>query len=80
MSEERTGVISGINGPVIYLKDAPEFRMGEMVYVGKERLVGEVIGLSRPLCRCMKRPPGCIPAAWSGARAMPSPSFSDPGF
>ena len=47
MSEERTGVISGINGPVIYLKDAPEFRMGEMVYVGKERLVGEVIGLTR---------------------------------
>ena len=47
MNEERTGVISGINGPVIYLKNAPEFRMGEMVYVGKERLVGEVIGLTR---------------------------------
>ena len=49
MHDERTGTITQINGPVIYLKDAPDFRMGEMVYVGKERLVGEVIGLNRDL-------------------------------
>ena len=43
----RTGVIYGINGPVVYLKGNTGFKMAEMVYVGKERLVGEVIGLSK---------------------------------
>lgn len=42
----KTGVIYGINGPVIYLKGNTGFQMAEMVYVGKERLVGEVIALS----------------------------------
>ena len=41
-----TGTISGINGPVIYLKGDPGFKMNEMVYVGKDNLVGEVIGLT----------------------------------
>ena len=41
-----TGTISGINGPVIYLKGDCGFQMNEMVYVGKDRLVGEVIGLT----------------------------------
>ena len=41
----KTGVIYGINGPVIYLKGNTGFEMSEMVYVGKERLVGEVIAL-----------------------------------
>ena len=41
----RTGTIFGINGPVIYLKGAKGFAMSEMVYVGAERLVGEVISL-----------------------------------
>ncbi len=43
----KTGVIYGINGPVVYLKGNTEFRMAEMVYVGKDRLVGEVIGLNK---------------------------------
>ena len=42
----KTGVIYGINGPVIYLKGNTGFEMSEMVYVGKERLVGEVIALT----------------------------------
>ncbi|NLZ80224.1 MAG: V-type ATP synthase subunit A [Clostridiales bacterium] len=42
----KTGKIFGINGPVIYLKGNTGFRMSEMVYVGKEKLVGEVIGLN----------------------------------
>lgn len=42
----KTGVVYGINGPVIRLKGDSGFRMNEMVYVGKENLVGEVIGLS----------------------------------
>ena len=41
----KTGVIYGINGPVVYLKGNTGFQMSEMVYVGKERLVGEVIAL-----------------------------------
>ena len=45
----RTGVIYGINGPVIYLKGSTGFKMSEMVYVGKEKLVGEVIGLNQDI-------------------------------
>ena len=43
----KTGVIYGINGPVIYLKGNTGFKMSEMVYVGKENLVGEVIALTK---------------------------------
>lgn len=43
----KTGIIYGINGPVIYLKGNTGFCMSEMVYVGKERLVGEVINLTK---------------------------------
>ena len=47
MDSKNTGVIYGINGPVIYLKGKSSFRMSEMVYVGKEKLVGEVISLDK---------------------------------
>ena len=43
----KTGIIYGINGPVIYLKGDSGFKISEMVYVGKDRLVGEVIGLKK---------------------------------
>lgn len=42
----KTGKIFGINGPIIYIKGNTGFKMSEMVYVGKEKLVGEVIGLT----------------------------------
>ena len=45
MNNETTGIIYGINGPVIYIEGKTSFRMGETVYVGKQRLVGEVIRL-----------------------------------
>ena len=45
----KTGTIFGINGPVIYLKGNTGFQMAEMVYVGKERLVGEVIRLTNDI-------------------------------
>ena len=38
--------IYGINGPVVTVKNSRSFSMMEMVFVGKERLVGEVIGVS----------------------------------
>ena len=43
---ERKGIIYGINGPIVYLKGDPGFKMNELVYVGTEKLVGEVIGLT----------------------------------
>lgn len=42
-----TGKIFGINGPVVYLSGNQGFKMGEMVLVGLDRLVGEVIGLTK---------------------------------
>ncbi len=43
----KTGIIYGINGPVIYLKGNPGFKISEMVHVGSQHLVGEVIGLKK---------------------------------
>ncbi len=43
----RKGIIQGVNGPVIYLAGNTGFKISEMVYVGKLRLVGEVIGLTK---------------------------------
>ena len=42
-----TGIIYGINGPVVYLKGNTGLRMSEMVHVGEEHLVGEVISLTK---------------------------------
>ena len=44
-----TGEIYGINGPIVYLKGNLGFKMAEMVYVGEEKLVGEVIGLTKDI-------------------------------
>ncbi|MGN0556783.1 MAG: V-type ATP synthase subunit A, partial [Acutalibacteraceae bacterium] len=41
----QNNVIFGINGPVVTVKNSTDFSMLEMVYVGKERLIGEVIGI-----------------------------------
>ena len=45
----KTARIYGINGSVIYLKGNTGFSMSEMVYVGRERLAGEVIRLTSGL-------------------------------
>ena len=45
MAADVKGIIYGINGPVIYIKGQTAFRMGEMVHVGPQKLVGEVIRL-----------------------------------
>lgn len=49
MDNRKTGTIYGINGPVIYLKGNTGFKMSEMVNVGEEKLVGEVISLDKDL-------------------------------
>lgn len=46
MSNNLTGKIYGINGPVVYIKGKTGFKMGEMVYVSADKLVGEVINLT----------------------------------
>ncbi len=43
---ENKDVIFGINGPVVTVKDSKTFSMMEMVYVGKQKLVGEVIKIT----------------------------------
>lgn len=42
----KTGSIYGINGPIVHIKGDVGFQMHEMVYVGNQNLVGEVIGLT----------------------------------
>lgn len=42
----KTALIYGINGPIIYVKGNSGFKMSEMVYVGEEQLIGEVISLT----------------------------------
>ncbi|MFT4146336.1 MAG: V-type ATP synthase subunit A [Mobilitalea sp.] len=39
------GKINGINGPIVFVGGNEAFKIGEMVLVGKDKLVGEVIGL-----------------------------------
>lgn len=39
-------VIYSINGPVVTVKNATDFAMLEMVYVGEKRLIGEVISIN----------------------------------
>ena len=43
---ERTARIYGINGPLVTIQGETDLKMGEMVYVGEEKLVGEVIRLN----------------------------------
>jgi len=43
---DNQNVIYGINGSVVTVKESRSFSMMEMVYVGNERLVGEVIGIT----------------------------------
>ncbi len=42
-------VIYGINGPVVTVRDTDSFEMMEMVYVGKQNLIGEIIGITDKL-------------------------------
>ena len=73
----KTGIIYGINGPVVYLKGDSEFKISEMVYVGKENLVGEVIGLKKGMTpfRYLRRPQDFARAKPLPVPAMPSLYF-----
>ena len=43
--EDDTGMISRINGPVVFAKGVRAVRMRDQVKVGPDRLIGEIIGL-----------------------------------
>ena len=43
---ENNNVIYGINGPVVTVKNTDSFEMMEIVHVGKQKLVGEIIGIT----------------------------------
>ena len=43
---ENNNVIYGINGLVVTVKNTDSFEMMEMVHVGKQKLVGEIIGIT----------------------------------
>lgn len=47
MTKFAQGTISGINGPVIEVVGSDDFRMQEMVEVGNEGLIGEVIRINK---------------------------------
>lgn len=77
----KTGIIYGVNGPVIYLKGNTGFQMSEMVYVGDEKLVGEVIGLNkeRTTVQVFERLVVCIPVRRLRRLAMPISVTLGPG-
>ncbi|MFO8068405.1 MAG: V-type ATP synthase subunit A [Alkalibacterium sp.] len=43
---KQLGTIYGINGPIVYIKGRTLFQMSEKVFVGKEKLIGEIISLT----------------------------------
>jgi V/A-type H+-transporting ATPase subunit A len=43
--EARTGTVTGVNGPVVRAEVSRTALMSEVVWIGEQRLVGEVIGL-----------------------------------
>lgn len=57
------GYIYGINGPVVYVKGDSSLKMMDMVYVGKDRLIGEVIGIDKDMCvvQCYESTSGLYP-------------------
>lgn len=46
-NKEYKGYIGGISGPVVYVKGNPGLKMLEMVLVGKNRLISEVISVEK---------------------------------
>ncbi len=45
-TEDRAGTVTGVNGPVVRARMRRALGMSELVWIGEERLVGEVIGLA----------------------------------
>ena len=56
-------VVFGVNGPVVTVRDTTDFSMMEMVYIGSQRLIGEVIGITDKLTtiQCYEETTGLKP-------------------
>lgn len=79
-----TGTIYGINGPVIYLKGKTDFKMSEMVHVGDQKLVGEVIALDKDVTTIQVyeetsglKPGECVEATGSAVSVTLAPGILD---
>src|SRR5512143_3893580 len=44
-ADDRAGTVTAVNGPVVRARTSRPLGMAELVWIGAERLVGEVIGL-----------------------------------
>lgn len=58
-----SGIIYGINGPVIKVRGSKEFCMSEKVLIGKQSLIGEVIGIDpeETIIQCYETTTGLKP-------------------
>ena len=65
MEHTSQGIIYGINGPVVKVRGRQAFQMLEMVLVGHDRLIGEVIRVleNETIVRYMRTPQGLNPAS-----------------
>lgn len=52
MSKEKRGEILQINGPLVLAKDVPEAKIGDMVYLGTKRLLGEIVRIDSEKISC----------------------------
>lgn len=60
---ERAGKIIRINGPLIMAEDVPNSRIGDVVYLGEARLIGEIVRIkeNRVAIQCYEDPSGLRP-------------------
>lgn len=74
-------VIFGINGPVVTIKGETDLSMMEMVYVGKEKLIGEVIGLDKKMTtiQVYEETPGLKPGEPVYSTGLPMSVTLGPG-
>ena len=72
--------IYSVNGPVVKVADTKSFAMQEMVYVGKKRLIGEVIRVQSDLLpfRSMREQQDLCLTSLSSQQAHQCPQPSAP--
>jgi V/A-type H+-transporting ATPase subunit A len=74
-------LIFSVDGPVVTVPNTADFSMQEMVYVGRRRLVGEVIGISSQLTtiQVYESPTGLSPGEPVESTGMPLCATLGPG-
>ncbi len=79
--EQVRGTIDGINGPVVYVTGSKEFGMLQMVHVGREGLIGEVIGVQADstIVQVYESTTGLTPGEEVVSTGMPMSATLGPG-